>query len=94
VSLPVRMTSSTRVRALAAREDPYLLRPAFQLVAAGPFAQQPSAIAHARSTRTRPRSWPPAGDGSAADSPPVRPGRHATPRPCRRTSLQDRATNL
>lgn len=32
----------------------------------------PSATAHARSANTRPRSWPPSGDGSAADSPGVR----------------------
>ena len=38
----------------------------------------PSAIAHARSETTRPRSWPPGGGGSAADSPDVRPVRSAS----------------
>ena len=33
------------------------------------ITRAPSAIAHARSANTRPRSCPPAGDGSAADSP-------------------------
>jgi hypothetical protein len=35
----------------------------------------PSAIAHARSDKTRPRSCPPRGEGSAADRPAVRPVR-------------------
>ena len=39
------------------------------------ITRAPSAIAHARSEKTRPRSWPPSGDGSAADSPDVRPVR-------------------
>src|ERR1022692_1260233 len=39
------------------------------------ITRAPSAIAHARSARTRPRSWPPSGEGSAADSPDVRPVR-------------------
>jgi hypothetical protein len=37
------------------------------------ITRAPSAIAHARSEKTRPRSWPPSGDGSAADRPAVRP---------------------
>ncbi|HUC26293.1 MAG TPA: hypothetical protein VMA73_26620 [Streptosporangiaceae bacterium] len=45
-----------------------------------PITRAPSAIAHARSAMTRPRSCPPAGDGSAADSPAVRPVRSASSR--------------
>ena len=41
----------------------------------------PSAIAHARSEKTRPRSWPPSGDGSAADSPDFRPVPSASRKP-------------
>jgi hypothetical protein len=35
------------------------------------ITRAPSAIAHARSDKTRPRSCPPSGDGSAADRPAV-----------------------
>src|ERR1019366_6900330 len=38
----------------------------------------PPPIAHARPARPRPRSWPPSGEGSAADSPDVRPVRSVT----------------
>ena len=44
------------------------------------ITRAPSAIAHARSASTRPRSWPPSGDGSAADRPAVSPVRSASSR--------------
>src|SRR5450755_1827824 len=42
------------------------------------ITRAPSAIAHARSEKTRPRSWPPRGEGSAAERPAVRPVRSAS----------------
>jgi hypothetical protein len=44
------------------------------------ITRAPSAITQARSAMIRPRSWPPGGDGSAADSPAVIPLRSASSR--------------